>query len=263
MRKCLTLLTLLHPLATAAFSPTGQNPPLNSAAAATRRSFLANIPAAAGNAAAVLLPVGAAHAAAGGTPSVAEGMSAFAAGDVERSVQIYDAVIAADPRRIPYLWQRGLSLYYAGDYAAGAEQFAADVAVNPNDTEEQIWHLLCLSRTPSVGSLTAARPKKLAVGRDRRPVMRAAQALFLGEADEKVLMDLAAGGDAGSRFYARLYLSLYYEATGDTGRAEEWMVRSVGGPGSDYATSFGAKDPMVELARVAVQRRGWSGTAVK
>lgn len=39
----------------------------------------------------------------------------------------------------PYLWQRGLSLYYVGQYEEGAKQFRDDVAVNPNDTEESIW----------------------------------------------------------------------------------------------------------------------------
>jgi len=42
----------------------------------------------------------------------------------------------------PYLWQRGLSLFYAGRYADAAEQFRTDVAVNPNDTEEAIWAYL-------------------------------------------------------------------------------------------------------------------------
>ena len=76
---------------------------------------------------------------------VREGMSEFAANRVERSIELYDEVIAAQPAMKPYLWQRGLSLYYADRFAEGAEQFAADVAVNPNDTEEQIWHLLWLA----------------------------------------------------------------------------------------------------------------------
>lgn len=42
----------------------------------------------------------------------------------------------------PLLWQRGLSLYYAGDYAAAAAQFRRDVAANPNDTEEAVWAFL-------------------------------------------------------------------------------------------------------------------------
>jgi lipoprotein NlpI len=111
-------------------------------------------------------------------------MSAFASSNkVEESVTIYDAIIMEDPKRKPFLWQRGLSLYYAERYQDGAEQFKIDVAVNPNDTEEQIWHLLCLAKTEGVGSLESAREQKLTVEKDRRPVMRLVQQkLFLGEA---------------------------------------------------------------------------------
>ena len=35
--------------------------------------------------------------------------------------------------------QRGLSLYYVGQFEEGAQQFRDDVAVNPADTEESIW----------------------------------------------------------------------------------------------------------------------------
>ena len=37
----------------------------------------------------------------------------------------------------------------AGQFAAGAAQFRADVAVNPNDTEEAIWAYLCEAQMSS------------------------------------------------------------------------------------------------------------------
>ena len=88
----------------------------------------------------------------GGTPLVAaamvppavaaspvrEGMAAFVENDVERSIALFDKAIAERPESKPYLWQRGLSLYYVERFGEGAEQFAIDVSVNPNDTEEQI-----------------------------------------------------------------------------------------------------------------------------
>ena len=70
---------------------------------------------------------------------VREGMALFSANKVEESIDIFDSVIAAQPSAKPYLWQRGLSLYYADRFRDGAEQFKTDVAVNPNDTEEAIW----------------------------------------------------------------------------------------------------------------------------
>ena len=188
-------------------------------------------------------------------PSVYEGMSAFANNKVEESVAIYDSIILEDPRRKPFLWQRGLSLYYADRYQDGAEQFKTDVAVNPNDTEEQIWHLLCLARTEGVGSLEAARSQKLTVGKDRRPVMRVVQKLFLGEAgSERELIGMAEKSQVGDQFYAALYLSLYYESMNDEKQSKQWMTTAVG---SQYAKTVGRRDPMVDVAKVAMQRRGW------
>ena len=227
------------------------------AAKTTRRSFLHN-PLIATIAISASLPKYDAKAAIG--PSVnfiiSDGMAAFARGDVDKSIEIYDDMILNEPRRKPYLWQRGLSLYYAKRYQDGAEQFATDVAVNPNDTEEQIWHLLCLAQLEG-GSLEKARTMKLTVGRDRRPVMQAVQTLFLsgGEENEKRLVEIANTGDLGSRFYGKLYLSLYYESLGDAVEAEKWMIQAVG---TDYAKRSGIRDPMVELAKVAVKKRGWS-----
>jgi len=199
---------------------------------------------------------------AGATPAeaanpVREGMSAFAAGRVEEAIKLYDSAIESNPGTRPYLWQRGLALYYADRFADGADQFAADVAVNPNDTEEQIWHLLCLSQIKE-GGLPAARPSRLTVGTDRRPVMRAVQKLFLsGDADdEKQLAAIARDGDVGSKFYAALYLSLYHESLGDAKAARQRMVEALG---TEYARGGGRSDPMVELAKVAYKRRGWDG----
>lgn len=43
--------------------------------------------------------------------------------DVEGSLQDFDRALAASPQLNPYLWQRGLSLYYVQQYTAGAKQF--------------------------------------------------------------------------------------------------------------------------------------------
>ena len=180
------------------------------------------------------------------------------AGDVAGSIARFDDARDAQPSLDPYLWQRGLSLYYAKRYADGAAQFRRDVAVNPNDTEEQIWHLLCLAQVKD--GLAAARQSALTVGTDRRPVMRAAQALFLGKTDASALQAFTQGNSGdGDKFYANLYLGLYGEATGDAAEARKRISQSVAGR---YAQGPGASDPMVELAKVHLQRRGWlSGKA--
>ncbi len=219
----------------------------------SRRSFLAI----AAGASAVTPSLWSNIANAASVPSIYEGMSAFASNKVEESVSIYDAIIREDPRRKPFLWQRGLSLYYAERYKDGAEQFKTDVAVNPNDTEEQIWHLLCLAKTEGVGSLETARAQKLTVGKDRRPVMRVVQKLFLGETgseQELIAKAESINSKVGDKFYASLYLSLYYESMNDENSSKQWMVNAVG---SEYAKTVGRRDPMVDVAKVAMKRRGW------
>ena len=42
------------------------------------------------------------------------GMDKFRRADVDGSLADFDAAMALDPQLRPYLWQRGLSLYYAG-----------------------------------------------------------------------------------------------------------------------------------------------------
>lgn len=188
---------------------------------------------------------------------VRDGMAAFASGKIDESIELYDRVLRAQPEMRPYLWQRGLSLFYADRFVEGAAQFADDVSVNPNDTEEQLWHLLCLARVDGRG-LAKARAARLQVGRDRRPVMRAVQALFLdgGASSLRALTELAENGDASERFYAALYLGLYFEAEGaPPGEARRWVRAAVA---SRYAGAAGAADPMVDLAKVHLKLRGWS-----
>lgn len=182
---------------------------------------------------------------------VREGMSAFSSGDVEQSIQIFDSVIASQPSSKPYLWQRGLSLYYADRFADGAEQFATDVSVNPNDTEESIWNFMCVSR---LDGFEAARAKMLKVGQDRRPVMRASMALFRGETDEAALQALANGASrsASDVFYSNLYLGLYREAQGDADGARRFISTAAK---SQYGQKSG--DYMADLAKVHLKVRGW------
>ena len=85
--------------------------------------------------------------------------------------------------------------------------------------------------------------------------MRIVQKLFLGEAgSEQELIGVAEKSQVGDKFYAALYLSLYYESMNDEKLSKEWMTRAVG---SEYARGSGRRDPMVDVAKVAMQRRGW------
>lgn len=43
--------------------------------------------------------------------------------DVAGSLEDFDQVLQLEPRMRPYLWQRGLTLYYLQQYTEGAQQF--------------------------------------------------------------------------------------------------------------------------------------------
>jgi hypothetical protein len=180
------------------------------------------------------------------------GMAKFTQGDVDGSIADFDAVIAAAPGRAPYMWQRGLSLYYAERLREGSAQFRRDVAVNPNDTEEAVWAFLCEARDKDIG-FEKAREDLLVVGRDPRAYMRAAYALFAGTGDEDSLRAVAANGGAAEDFYTWLYLGLYREAKGDENGAKTAVLAAV-------ATPYGSRsgDYMAALAEVHAKRRGWS-----
>ena len=179
------------------------------------------------------------------------GMAKFAQNDVEGSIADFDQLIAAAPNLAPYMWQRGLSLYYAERWSDGSEQFRRDVAVNPNDTEEAIWAFLCESRDPAIG-FEAARRRLLRVGRDPRAYMREAYALFDGSGSEERLLATAENGGAAEEFYGWLYVGLYREASGDAEGARDAMRAAAR---SAYGKRSG--DYMAALADVHLKRRGW------
>ncbi|GLC54900.1 hypothetical protein PLESTB_000917900 [Pleodorina starrii] len=177
------------------------------------------------------------------------GMDKFRVNQVEASVEDFDRVIQLAPQMRPYMWQRGLSLYYLGRYAEGAEQFRVDVAVNPNDTEESIWTFLCEAQM--VGP-DQARKQFLEVGRDPRPVMRAAYECFrTGEQPDKIMAQVSDNGGHDT-FYGLLYVGLWHEAHCDAAGAQKAITAAVQTP---YARLSG--DYMASLARVHCQRRGW------
>lgn len=111
--------------------------------------------------------------------------------------------------------------------------------------------MLCLAKLR--GGVAAARKDMLKVGRDRRPVMRAALELFEGSTDEAPLLKFTEDRESPDFFYATLYLGLYREASGDAEGARRFMREAVG---CRYAK--GTADYMADLARVHVGRRGWT-----
>ena len=66
---------------------------------------------------------------------VSRGMERFRDNQIEKSIEDFDRAAKLEPRIAPHLWQRGISLYYAGRFKEGREQFESHKAVNPHDVE--------------------------------------------------------------------------------------------------------------------------------
>lgn len=141
----------------------------------------------------------------------------FEAGRIAESAAEFDRLVKADPAGMPYLWQRGIVLYYAGRYADCRQQFERHRTVNPDDVENAAWHFLCVARAESPAR---ARLALLPVGPDARVPMRQVYEMFRGAATPAEVLR-AAGAQPSAQFYAQLYLGLYFEAIGDARHALE------------------------------------------
>ncbi|KAH9553624.1 hypothetical protein CY35_08G021500 [Sphagnum magellanicum] len=179
------------------------------------------------------------------------GMQLFSKGDVRGSVVEFDKALELDPQQKPYLWQRGLSLYYLRRFEEGAKQFRDDVAVNPNDTEEMLQSIWCFLCEAQLYGPDKAHQNFLQVGPDSRPVMRKAYELFRDGGDTKELLAVGAR-DAHDFFYSHLYVGLFHEAHNNTTAAREAITAAVASP---YGARSG--DYMATLAKVHCGCREW------
>lgn len=180
---------------------------------------------------------------------VGDGMQAFRQGNIGESIDLFDKAEAEEPRLDPFLWQRGLSYYYADEFDKASQQFRRDVKVNPLDVEEIVWDIASQLRV----NPTFPVPTALSLPRnqsDRRPIMAVVYKLFRGEANEHDLAEAGhASGKPSDEFYALLYLGLFAEARRDNTKAENYLRQAVH---TEYATSLGRRDYMTDVARVSV-----------
>ena len=193
---------------------------------------------------------------------VQQGMQAFRQGNVSESIRLFDAAEQAEPRYDPYLWQRGLSYYYANRFDLASAQFRRDVRVNPLDVEEIVWDTASRLRAmKDNNSIVLPLPDSLSLPpnqTDRRPIMGVVDRLFRGQATEQELRLVPQRTQsAADEFYALFYLGLFSEtALRDATKAENYLKQAVHTP---YATTgAGRGDYMTDVARVSgpCKRRG-------
>lgn len=177
-----------------------------------------------------------------------QGVADLRAGRITEAVAKLDRVVEQDPAAKPYLWQRGIAQYFAGQFKEGREQFESHKTVNPNDVENATWHFLCVAATDGV---EAARKDYLAAPGDARVPMAEVYELYKGTADraavEKAVNRLEPGSARyrDARFYADLYIGLLAHAEGNKEDAAKYLKA---------AAETTDKDVMADVARISYQR---------
>ncbi len=168
---------------------------------------------------------------------------------MEDAVVDFDRAVSLRPEAEPYNWERGIAQYYAGKFAEGRRQFETHQTVNSNDVENAVWHFLCVARAKG---LDEARKNLIPIQGDTRVPMKEVHQLFAGKLTVKEVLAAAEKGSANAgdlsrqRFYAHLYLGLYYEALGEAPKVREHILAAV-----QLAETA---DYMGDVARVHAQR---------
>ncbi len=172
----------------------------------------------------------------------------FIAGDIPGAIESYDNVIKFQPESKPFLWQRGLALYYAQKFEDGKAQFETHQTVNSQDVENAVWHLLCAAK---VENLDAARNKLIPIQRDTRVPMKEIYELFAGRLKPNQVIEVAQAESPNELplYYANLYIGLYHEMLGQEKLARQFI-------GSAVDQSPGTKNNlMMQLARIHQELR--------
>jgi lipoprotein NlpI len=150
------------------------------------------------------------------------GSSYFKLGEFGKSLAAFDSFLRLKPDERAGHWRRGITCYYAKRFDEGRKQFEAYEAKDTNDVENAVWRYLCM--VPLVG-VEKARAAMLKIGMDKRVPMMEVYDLFRGKARPADVLKAAEAGAPSAeqfnrrRFYAHLYLGLYYESLGDAKRA--------------------------------------------
>ena len=197
---------------------------------------------------------------------VRNGMTSFQGGNVQESLEWFKKSEIEYPPIKNYLWQKGISQYFDGDYSNCLNQFLQDIPYNPNDTEEAIWSVMCVSRL-STDNIQTERSKVTNMlanygkdfQNDRRQIMRTVGSLFFSILDNNDTNDIANQEklkliadnlqynqmNPKDYFYSSLYLSLYEDVSGHHEDAIRYAKQSVD---SIYAKT--SNDYMIAVAKV-------------
>jgi lipoprotein NlpI len=151
-------------------------------------------------------------------------------GKFKEAVADFDKFLEFRPKFAPEHWRRGIALYYVGKFKDGADQFNAAEGMAREDVENSVWHYLCNARATTPKK---AREALIPVTKDGRVPMKQVLELFAGKLKPQDVLDAAENAKLKdeplkeARFYANLYVALYYESEGDAKKTLEHLTTAV------------------------------------
>ena len=191
------------------------------------------------------------------------GLAHLGEGNMEQSLEAFDEVLAIKGPQA-YVWQRGIPLYYLGEYESAAEYFEAQARLyvgrfQDAPTPELLW---AAASRAQLGDPQPLRYGEVAVDSEsgevlaeRNPVLRCARDLFgssgggggggeeaaeaLGRLRSVTRLDATTGLDPlGRYFYGHFYCALWMDSVRrDSAKAVAHLARVVASP-------FGAPDDL-------------------
>lgn len=161
----------------------------------------------------------------------------FKLGKIKESIEDFNIFIKASPKDEAAHWRRGISFYYAGQYAEGAKQFVDGQIAYGTDVENAFWHYICMAKKDGVEKARKGiLPIELSAGGrfpDTRVPMKEIYDLIQakGKPADVLVAAMNAKLDGEDKnealFYANLYLGLFYDADGNAAKSKEHMTVAV------------------------------------
>jgi lipoprotein NlpI len=170
------------------------------------------------------------------------GVEHFRQARIAESIADFNRQIELQPDEEPGHWQRGIAYYYLGEYEQGVRQFERHRTVNPQDVENAAWHFLCVMRAPG-GSMDKARKALIPVTRDSRVPMAEIYQLFAGNMTPEEVLRVGDEKGGAAKFYADLYVGLFYEALGRKDESLRLIAQAADNPAA-------SKNYMGDVARL-------------
>lgn len=159
------------------------------------------------------------------------GRENFRTGHIDESVADFDRYVQLEPAAENRQWERGISYYYAGQFAKGAKQFEDYQKFHDQDVENSVWRYLCVAREKDVEK---AKATLLPITSDPRVPMMEIYALYQGKLKPEDVLAAAEKNPPNREllnqrlFYAHLYIGLWYEAAGKAAEAKKHIVEAEG-----------------------------------